>query len=70
MVLWKKTHGTIDKTMVLWKKHYGTIPITMELQCTKGKNMVDYLKLRNFDLLLKKYGNIPKHDTIPKTMEL
>ena len=31
MVLWKKTHGTIDKTMVLWKKtlwnysdNYGT----------------------------------------------
>ena len=46
--------------MVLWKKlwyygqNYGTILSTMELRFTKKKNMVDYQKLRDFDLLWKK----------------
>ena len=49
MVLWKKT-------MALWTKiwyngqNYDTIPRTMELRFTKEKHMVDYPKLRNFDL--------------------
>ena len=46
----------MDKTMVLWIKlcnygqNYGTLPRTMELRFTKEINMVDYPKLRNFDL--------------------
>ena len=42
--------------MVLWKKlwyyeqNYGTIQRTMELRFAKKKNMVDYQKLRDFDL--------------------
>ena len=46
----------MDKTMVLWIKlwyygqNYGTLPRTMELRFTKEINMVDYQKLRHFDL--------------------
>ena len=55
MVLWN--FDLLWKTMVLWKKlwyygqNYGTILRTMELRFTKKKNMVDYHKLRNCDLL-------------------
>ena len=44
-----ETYGTMEK---LWhyEQNYGTILCTMELSFTKGKNMVDYQKLRNFDL--------------------
>ena len=42
--------------MVLWKKlwyfgqNYGTILRTMELPFSNKENMVDYQKLRDFDL--------------------
>ena len=54
MVLWN--FDLLWKTMVPWKKlwyygqNYGTIRRTIELRFTKEKNMVDYQKLRNFDL--------------------
>ena len=48
MVLWN--FDLLWKTIVLWGKNYGTIPRTMELRFMKVKNMVDYEKLRNFDL--------------------
>ena len=44
-----KNYGTMDKTMV-FGQNYGTILRTMELPFTKKKNMVDYQKLRDFDL--------------------
>ena len=41
----------MDKTIVLWTQNYGTIPRTMELyELRRKKSMVDYQKLRNFDL--------------------
>ena len=43
-----KNYGTMDKTMV-HGQNYGTILRTMELPFTK-KNMVDYQKLKDFDL--------------------
>ena len=49
-----ENYGTMEKTMVLYGQNYGTIRRTMELRFTKEKNMVDYQKLRNFDLLWKK----------------
>ena len=39
-----KNYGTVDKTMVLYR------PRTVELRFTKEKNVVDYQKLRNFEL--------------------
>ena len=41
-LLWKN-YGTMEK-------NYDTIPRIMELRLKKGKNMIDYQKLRNFDL--------------------
>ena len=41
-LLWKN-YGTMEK-------NYDTISRIMELQLKKGKNMIDYQKLRNFDL--------------------
>ena len=45
-----KNYGTMDKTMVLWTKLWYYILRTMELRFTKKKVMVDYQKLRDFDL--------------------
>ena len=45
-----KNYGTMGKkTMDLWT-NYGTILRNMELRFTKEENIVDYKKLRNFDL--------------------
>ena len=54
MVLWN--FDLLWKTMVLWKKlwyygqNYGTILRNMELRFTNEENIVDYKKLRIFDL--------------------
>ena len=58
MVLWN--FDLLWKTMVQCKKlgyygqNYDTILRTMELRFTNGKDMLDYQKLRNFDLQWKK----------------
>ena len=36
-------------------KNYGTMLKTIKLRFTKEENMVDYPKLRNFDLLWEKW---------------
>ena len=54
MLLWN--FDLLWKWTKLWYygQNYGTIPRTMDLRFTKEKNMVDYQKLRNFDLEWKK----------------
>ena len=62
MILWnfdllRKNYGSMEKKLwhfgqKIWYngQNYDTIPRTMELRFTKEKHMVDYPKLRNFDL--------------------
>ena len=38
------------KKLWYYGQNYGTIPRTIELRFTKEKSMVDYQKLRNFDV--------------------
>ena len=53
----KITVALLWKTIVLWKKklwyyghNYGATLRTLELRFMKKKNMINYQKLRNFDL--------------------
>ena len=48
-----KNYGAMDKTMVLWIK-LCYCSENYETSIYEGKNMVDYQKLRNFDLKRKK----------------
>ena len=51
-LLWKNYGTYYGKN---YGKNYGTILKTIKLRFTKEDNMVDYPKLRNFDLLWEKW---------------
>ena len=44
-----ENYGTMEKIWY-YGQNYGTKPKNMEFRFTKEKDMVDYQKLRNFDL--------------------
>ena len=58
MVLWN--FDLLWKTMVLRKKKLWYYTESYGTSIYVGKNIVDYQKLRNFDIQWKNYGNIPK----------